>query len=100
MIRSDEHKVMQVEKARQEIRERLDPSILAFLEKRAAQRKAQQAASKEVSAGTQVKGCILGLFINPWECFLRYGAAAGGPEPSESEHFLESFKPFCFCMAT
>ena len=31
-----------MEKAKQEIRERLDPAILAFLEKRAAQRKAQQ----------------------------------------------------------
>ena len=31
-----------MEKAKQDIRERLDPAILAFLEKRAAQRKAQQ----------------------------------------------------------
>lgn len=51
-----------MEKAKQEIRERLDPSILAFLEKRAAQRKAQHTASSEPSASTQVTGCALGLF--------------------------------------
>ena len=33
---------LQVEKAKQEIRKRLDPAMLAFLEKRAAQRKAQK----------------------------------------------------------
>ena len=54
---SDIERVAQVERAKQEIRERLDPAILAFLEKRAAQRSAQQTASREASAGTQVTGC-------------------------------------------
>ncbi len=66
VIRFDKHKAVQVEKAKEEIRERLDPSILAFLEKRAAQRKAQHVASNEASASTQVTG-----YITPsWHNFL------------------------------
>ena len=38
-----------MEKAKQEIRERLDPAMLAFLEKRAAQRKAHQRAAPAAS---------------------------------------------------
>ena len=59
VIRSDGHAAVQVEKARQEIRERLDPSILAFLEKRAAQRKAQHTASVAASAGIKVTACLI-----------------------------------------
>ena len=50
---------VQVERAKQEIRERLDPKILAFLEKRAAQRRAEHAAAAETPGGTQVTACKL-----------------------------------------
>lgn len=57
---------LQVERAKQEIRERLDPSILAFLEKRAAQKSSQYKASTQSSADSQVKGCVLELSTSSW----------------------------------
>lgn len=43
-----------MERAKQEIKKRLDPSILNFLEKHATQRQAQQRSEKEGEIAAQV----------------------------------------------
>lgn len=45
-----------METAKQEIRERLDPNVLAFLQKRAAERLAQQKPSGDSTGGVLVSG--------------------------------------------
>lgn len=45
---------LQVEKTKQEIRDRLDPKVLAFLQKRAAQRQSQKEQPNPVAASSMV----------------------------------------------
>ena len=52
---------LQVEKAKQEIRERLDPKVLAFLQKRAAQRESQKEQPNPAAAWSMVRLTLLSV---------------------------------------